>query len=48
MASQGLAGASSLEACIESAARDVALAVAGAEDVEGHPVDLPFRVGPAR
>jgi hypothetical protein len=48
MASRGLADTGPLEGCIASAARDLSLTIAGAEDVEGHPIDLPFRVGPAR
>jgi hypothetical protein len=47
-ASRGLADAGALEGCVASAARDLSLTIAGAEDVEGHPIDLPFRVGPAR
>ncbi len=44
--SRGLGEADALESCIESAAYDIALDVGGAEDVQGHPIDLPFRIGP--
>ncbi len=44
----GLPSPGALEGCIESDALGLTLPVAGAEDVEGHPIDLPFRVGPAR
>lgn len=44
--SRGLSEPDDLEDCVDSAASELALDVPGAEDVEGHPIDLPFRIGP--
>lgn len=44
--SRGLPDPGELESCVEAAASALELDVAGAEDVDGHPIQLPFRIGP--